>query len=55
MGRFTMLRVVRAISKRFQELSESDGDLSRDIELRFSDDLGYLVEVPQCSGASSIK
>ena len=42
-GKATVLRVIRLISRRFQELCESDGDLSQDIAIRSSDCVGELV------------
>jgi len=42
-GRVTVLRVIRMVSLRFQDLCERDGDLSLDIELRSSDCIGTLV------------
>lgn len=42
-GRLTVLRVIRSLAGRLKELGGSEGDLSRDIELRSSDCIGDLV------------
>jgi methyl-accepting chemotaxis protein len=42
-GRVTVLRVIRLISRGLGVLCDSDGDLSQDIEIRSSDCVGELV------------